>query len=162
MSKIFKLGEISQKEEQFEVSAYSGKSSENLARLAGLKDFNLNIRTLKSGRFSCPYHFHHNAEEMFFILSGSGELRVCGEKRTVETGDVLMFEKGETGAHQLYNNGNIPLVYMDLKTNNEIDICEYPDSGKVNILPQEEIFSKGEKMDYFDGEEDVRENWKNI
>jgi hypothetical protein len=40
-----------------------------------------------------------------------------------------------------------------------IDVCEYPDSGKINILPSSDIFIKGAQADYFEGEEHVYEKW---
>ena len=40
-----------------------------------------------------------------------------------------------------------------------IDICEYPDSGKLNILPEQEVFETKDKVDYFQGEESIRQRW---
>jgi uncharacterized cupin superfamily protein len=65
---------------------------------------------LKIPKFSYPYHFHHNAEELFVILSGKGELRTPQGMRKLKTGDIALFEKGESGAYQLYNHYSEPLV----------------------------------------------------
>jgi len=40
-----------------------------------------------------------------------------------------------------------------------VDVCEYPDSGKINILPGMDIFRKDAKVPYYTGEEGVREKW---
>ena len=37
------------------------------------------------------------------------------------------------------------LVYIDLRTLNKLDVYEYPDTGKVNILPKLKIFYRGEQ-----------------
>ncbi|OMD38498.1 hypothetical protein BSK49_16355 [Paenibacillus odorifer] len=66
---------------------------------------------------------------------------------------------GPEGAHQLYNHSDAPCRYLDLRTNQGIDICEYPDSGKINILPYQEIYQADEQADYCKGEEHVREKW---
>lgn len=52
-----------------------------------------------------------------------------------------------------------PCVYLDIRTTLGLDVCEYPDSGKVNILPTLEVFEKSSKTDYFKGEEAVRDQW---
>ncbi len=162
MPTTFNMNTVLQEKEEFEVSAYSWATSVNLAKSAGLKDFALNIRTLEPCQYSCPYHFHYNAEEMFIIVSGTGELRIPEGIKIVKEGDIILFEKGESGAHQLYNSSELPLTYMDFKTNKDLDICEYPDSGKVNILPKGEIFAKGEPKEYFEDEADIREIWKQL
>jgi hypothetical protein len=43
-----------------------------------------------------------------------------------------------------------------------VDVCEYPDSGKINIIPSIEIFEKDSKVAYFKGEENVVEKWNEI
>jgi len=48
---------------------------------------------------------------------------------------------------------------LELRTKANIDVCEYPDSGKINILPARDIFEEGSKVPYYTGEEDVKTNW---
>jgi len=38
-------------------------------------------------------------------------------------------------------------------------VCEYPDSGKINILPALDIFEEGSKVSYYSGEEGVKNKW---
>ena len=51
---------------------------------------------------------------------------------------------------------------MDLRTINKLDVCEYPDSGKVNILPKSDIHYKGKNAEYFEGEENINDTWNYI
>ncbi|MDR1381555.1 MAG: hypothetical protein LBJ47_08770, partial [Tannerella sp.] len=55
-----------------------------------------------------------------------------------------------------------PCVYLDVRTFFGFDVCEYPDSNKINIMPMDEIFKKDSQVNYFDGEENVRDKWKEI
>ncbi|MGI6122977.1 MAG: hypothetical protein ACOYIG_02160 [Acetivibrionales bacterium] len=59
----------------------------------------------------------------------------------------------------MYNHTQQPCVYLDIKTVFGIDVCEYPDSGKINILPYKEIFQKDDRVDYYKGEEQVYNKW---
>jgi hypothetical protein len=44
------------------------------------------------------------------------------------------------------------------------DVCEYPDSNKINLMQSksDEIFDKSSQVNYFDGEENVHDKWKQI
>jgi len=130
-----------------------------LAKLVNAEDFEFDIRSLDPGRFSFPYHFHRNAEELFMIIAGKAMLRTPDGFTEVNKNDVIFFEKGSSGAHQLYNHSESTFVYLDLRTTIGIDVCEYPDSGKINILPDLEIFESSAKVNYYKGEENVKAQW---
>ena len=161
MPTVFNVSKLEFKTKEAPVAEFSWKTSPRLAKLVKSEDFEFDFRALDPGRFSFPYHFHRNAEELFVIISGKAMLRSPDGFAEVNTGDVIFFEKGPSGAHQLYNHSNFPCVYLDLRTTVGIDICEYPDSNKINILPYLEIFESSAKVDYFKGEENVKTKWPN-
>jgi uncharacterized cupin superfamily protein len=92
-------------------------------------------------------------------LSGKAALRMPDEVIELVQGDIVFFEMGPSGAHQLYNHTELPCVFLDIRTITDLDACEYPDSGKINILPQQEAFLAKDKVDYYFKEDKVRENW---
>ncbi|MDR1337031.1 MAG: cupin domain-containing protein [Tannerella sp.] len=126
------------------------------------RQLNFDLRQLNPGQYGCPYHFHRYAEELFMITSGSATLRTPAGLETVNSGDLIFFETGETGAHQLYNHTEEPCVYLDIRTFTGFDVCEYPDSNKVNFMPADEIFSRDSQVNYFDGEENIHDKWKQL
>jgi uncharacterized cupin superfamily protein len=133
-------------------------------KTAGITPQNLNfdLRQLNPGQFSAPYHFHRYAEELFMVISGSMTLRTPEGLKNVSGGDLVFFEMGETGAHQFHNEGTEPCIYLDIRTFIGFDICEYPDSGKILIAPSFDIYKKEQKATYFEGEENISENWNKI
>jgi len=120
------------------------------------------LKQLNPEQYSAPYHFHRYAEELFMIVSGSATLRTINGLDVVKSGDLLFFETGETGAHQLFNHTTEPCVYLDIRTFIGYDLCEYPDSNKIFLAPSNDVFNKDTKADYFEGEENIREKWKQI
>jgi uncharacterized cupin superfamily protein len=103
--------------------------------------------SLDPGKYSYPYHFHRNPEELFVILLGKAILRKFNNKFVeIAENDILFFEMGQEGAHQLYNHTDKPCIYLDLRTINGVDICEYPDSGKIMILPYLETYQSNSKV----------------
>ena len=159
MPLIHKLSEIELKKNKSPISDFSWEASLPLEEISKSKYLHFDIKSLFPGKFSYPYHFHRNAEELFVILEGEGTLRSPEGYQTISKGDIIFFEEGSSGTHQLYNHNDNNLVYIDLRTKANIDVCEYPDSGKINILPAMDIFKAGSKVPYYTGEEDVKNKW---
>ncbi|MGE5629461.1 MAG: cupin domain-containing protein [Caulobacteraceae bacterium] len=159
MPQIFNAKNISYKLKQSPIPEFSWHTSPRLAEIAKSKKLHFDIRSLDPGKYSYPYHFHRNAEEIFVILSGKAMLRTPEGFVELSEGDIVFFEIGPAGAHQLYNHSGHPCCYLDIRTAADIDVCEYPDSGKINILPYQEVFSAKDKVDYYKDEEKVSEKW---
>ena len=133
-----------------------------LSKATDAKQLIFDIRKLNPGKYSFPYHFHHNSEELMYIISGEMTIRTPDKLEVTKPGEVVFFELGETSAHQFYNHSDLPCVYLDIRTNMGFDFIEYPDSGKVNVFPFNKIFEKETQVDYFKGEEGVEEMWKSL
>jgi uncharacterized cupin superfamily protein len=126
------------------------------------QNLNFDLRQLNPGQYSAPYHFHRYAEELFMIISGSATLRTPNGLEIVNSGDMIFFELGETGAHQLYNHTTDNCTFLDIRTYIGFDVCEYPDSNKLFIAPTYEIFDKDSQVSYFQGEDNIIEKWNQI
>ena len=101
-----------------------------LARGTAASKLGASIDVLEPGKRGCPYHLHHAQEEMFIILEGQGTLRVADEMLPIRTGDVLFIPAGPDYPHQIINTSDAPLKYLSISTQEQPEICEYPDSGK--------------------------------
>ena len=42
------------------------------------------------------------------------------------------------------------------------NICEYPDSNKIIVVPNGETFKRDEQHGYFEGEENIRDIWEKL
>jgi uncharacterized cupin superfamily protein len=124
------------------------------------QNLNFDLRSLHPGQCSAPYHFHRYAEELFMILSGASTLRTPAGVEVVKAGDVIFFEMGESGAHQLFNHTDAPCEFLDIRTYIGFDVCEYPDSNKLLIAPSFEVFDKDSTTNYFEGEEQIPDQWR--
>lgn len=158
MAHIFNNENISFKVRQSPIPEFSWHTSEVLSEMANSKHLKFYVRSLDPGKYSYPYHFHRNAEEIFVILSGKATLRTPEKFTELKEGDIVFFEIGPTGAHQLYNHTDEPCKFLDIRTETGFDVCEYPDSGKININ-NNEIYEIDEPVDYYKGEDKVKEKW---
>lgn len=118
------------------------------------RDLGVSVDTVPPGKRACPYHLHHAEEEMFIVLEGSGTLRVAGEMLPIGRGDIITIPAGREYPHQILNTSSAPLKYLSISTRRAPEVCEYPDSGKVNAFSNGRILiqRKADSLDYWDGE----------
>lgn len=121
----------------------------------------LAITRLEPGQASCPYHFHHVGEELFVVLEGAGLVRLGGETHRLRPHDVISCPPGPEGAHQFINDTDAPLVYMAISTEDDAEICEYPDSGKLLAYVRRDgktalkhVARRADAVPFMDGEPD--------
>ncbi|MFN2432984.1 MAG: cupin domain-containing protein [Gemmatimonadota bacterium] len=81
-----------------------------------------------------PFHFHHVNEELFYVLSGRGELRTPGGVLELEPGDAVCCAPGPGGAHALRGGAQGTFEYLAISTLKEPEVSEYPDSGKICVM----------------------------
>jgi uncharacterized cupin superfamily protein len=82
------------------------------------------------GKAAFPFHRHHVIQELFYILAGTGEYRLADERLPLRAGDLVAAPAGQE-AHQIVNTSNEELRFLAFSTMGEMDIVEYPDSGKM-------------------------------
>jgi uncharacterized cupin superfamily protein len=112
---------------------------------------------LEAGDRLWPYHLHHANEEWLVVVRGRPTLRSHDGEQELEEGDVVVFPRGKSGAHQVSNRTNEPIRVLVLSSMNAPDIVEYPDSGKVgarSVAGDRILLSRpGPMLDYWEGEE---------
>lgn len=131
----------------------------------GAKLLGYNITSVAPGKRAFPLHNHHANEEMFFILQGTGELRIGKEERyPIRKGDFIANPPGGPDrAHQMINTGEEELRYLAVSTMIVPETVEYPDSGKVASFSRQtapdgtmrivrQVGRPETSIDYWDGE----------
>lgn len=88
---------------------------------------------LPPGGKSWPYHYHAANAEAVLVRSGSGALRLDGERHAIEAGDYVPLPIGEAGGHRVINDADEPLRYLVFSTMEEPEITVYPDSEKLGV-----------------------------
>ncbi len=111
---------------------FGGRMGE-IAQAVGASKLGYNLTVVPAGKRAFPHHHHHAIEEMFFILEGSGEIRIGDDRFPIRPGDVINCPTGgpET-AHQIINTMDEgELKYLAVSNVAYPDVCQYPDSGKT-------------------------------
>ena len=108
------------------------------------------------GKANYPYHYHMANQEVFYVIRGTGIFRTPDGERQISAGDLIVCSAGEPSAHKITNTSETEtLVYLDVDAARAVDVCAYPDSGKigVNMGGQRNVFFKTDtNVDYYEGE----------
>lgn len=145
---------------------YVGSSIAPISYHIGAQKLGYNLTEVPPGKAAFPMHNHFANEEMFFILSGQGELRVGADRFPLRAHDVVACPPGDANtAHQIINtSATEPLRYLAVSTAITPELVQYPESGKTgasyftgrdeNGRPKgiRMINREGNNLDYWEGE----------
>lgn len=108
-----------------------------LSPLIGAQKLGYNITAVPPGKRAFPPHSHLANEEMFFVLEGSGEVKIGETTYPIRKGDIVALPPGgrET-AHVITNTGSVELKYLAVSTRISPEICEYPVSGRFGVMAE--------------------------
>jgi uncharacterized cupin superfamily protein len=130
--------------------------------LLGLEGLGCAVHLVPPGKSAFPFHRHHVMDELFFIISGSGEYRFGEETFPLRAGDLVGAPAGGR-AHQIINTGADELRYLGISSMSSVEVVEYPDSKKVGLaagvknldIKTASYVGLGRltPADYFDGED---------
>jgi uncharacterized cupin superfamily protein len=107
-----------------------------VGNLVGSRKLGYNITAVPPGKRAFPPHNHQINEEMFFVLEGTGEVRIGQTIYPIQPGDIVAcLAGGKEMAHVVTNTGNVDLKYLAISTKISPEVCEYPDTGKYTAMP---------------------------
>lgn len=154
MKPIINLDDLTLHHSPDDGTRYGGGAYGVISDEIGAKKLGYNLSIVPPGRRGCPFHSHRSQEEMFFVLAGTGVLRFGDAEHPVRPGDVIACPPGGPEvAHQLINTGTTDLRYLAVSTKEEVEIVEYPDSGKVGCMVGD--YGRMELRKLFHAESDV-------
>jgi uncharacterized cupin superfamily protein len=105
-----------------------------LAERLGATQIGSNITAVPPGKAAYPFHHHHANEEHFFVLAGTGLLRLGAATHAIGAGDYVYTPPGGPEvAHQFINTGSEELVYLSISSKHLPEVVGYPDSGKTGV-----------------------------
>jgi uncharacterized cupin superfamily protein len=98
---------------------------------------------------------------MGIVLAGEPTLRDPAGERRLKAGDVVVFRRGQDGAHQLRNDTDEPVRVVMVSTKADVEIAVYPDSDKIGVMalgigdgdPVRMLVQGTPNVGYYDGEE---------
>ena len=108
-------------------SRMKGRDKRPLGDLFGLANFGVNLTRLKPGGSSSIRHAHTKQDEFLYILEGRPTLITDAGRTALEAGMCAGFRAGTGDAHQLVNETDEEVVYLEIGDRTDGDAVTYPD-----------------------------------
>ncbi|EEF61082.1 cupin domain-containing protein [Pedosphaera parvula] len=97
-----------------EMQAFKTKDGSEIRELLAYRNSIIKNQSLAEARVpvnqSTQEHYHSKAEEIYFITSGVGRIRIENEVRDVKAGDAIAIPPGQK--HKLWNTGQETLKLL--------------------------------------------------
>jgi len=130
-------------------SAVAGRAKRRLGDALGLKNFGVNLTTIKPGAGSALRHWHSHEDEFIYMVSGELVLLTDGAEQVLTAGTCAGFPAGKADGHCLVNRSNRDAVYLEIGDRNPQDDVLYPDNDLVaRGTPQGRRFTKKDGTPY--------------
>jgi uncharacterized cupin superfamily protein len=130
-----------------------------MARLGPLleaEQLGMTVYELPPGQALCPYHYEYAEEEWLVVLEGNASVRHPGGTDQLEPWDVVCFETGPGGAHQVRNDTDGTVRVMMFSRVDHPAATVYPDSDKIAVWTgnreDDVIVHRASGVEYFEGE----------
>jgi mannose-6-phosphate isomerase-like protein (cupin superfamily) len=96
------------------VPAFTTKDGSEIRELLAHRNSSIRNQSLAEARLppggATTPHYHPQTEEIYYILSGAGRMRVGHETRDVGPGDAIAIPPGQI--HQIENTGRDTLLFL--------------------------------------------------
>lgn len=97
-----------------QVPAFRTKDGSEIRELLAHRNSCIRKQSLAEARLdpgaSTTPHYHPQTEEIYYILTGQGRMRIDADERDVAPGDAIAIPPG--AVHTIANVGKIPLIFL--------------------------------------------------
>ena len=97
-----------------DVPAFTTKDGSEIRELLAHRNSLIKNQSLAEARvapgLATQPHYHPLTEEIYYILSGTGEMTIDDETKMIQPGDAIAIAPG--AHHTIHNTGEHPLVFL--------------------------------------------------
>jgi len=130
-------------------SRVAGRHRRRLGDAAGLKNFGVNLTRLESGSESSMRHWHTKQDEFIYVLEGEVTLVSDAGRQKLAAGMAAGFPAGTSDAHQLVNESERPVLYLEIGDRTPEDSATYSDVDlAARLLDGKWIFTRKNGIPY--------------
>jgi uncharacterized cupin superfamily protein len=108
-------------------SRVSARRKQRLGDALGLKNFGVNLTTLKPGARSALRHWHAKQDEFIYVVEGELTLVTDAGEQILGPGMCAGFPAGKPDGHHLINRSDRDAVYLEVGDRTPGDAVTYPD-----------------------------------
>ena len=115
-------------------SRVAGRHKRRLGDHVGLKNFGVNLTRLDPGAESSMRHWHMKQDEFVYIVEGEITLVTDAGRQKLGPGMAAGFPAGKADGHQLVNETDKPVLYLEIGDRTPGDEGSYPADDLKAVL----------------------------
>ncbi|HEX4975160.1 MAG TPA: cupin domain-containing protein [Pseudomonadales bacterium] len=115
-------------------SRFKGRERRRLGEHFGLLNFGVNLTRLAPGGISAFRHAHKTQDEFIYVLEGRPTLNTETGPVPLSPGMCAGFRAGTGEAHNLTNNSDKDVLYLEVGDRSAGDEATYPDEDLKGVL----------------------------
>ncbi len=127
-----------------------GRERRRLGDAGGLTQFGVNLTTLRPGAASALRHWHHNEDELVFILDGELVLIEDEGETVLCAGDAATFKAGVANGHHLVNRTGRDAMLLEIGTRAATERAEYSDVDLVYVKDETGLRYTRQSSDFYE------------
>ncbi|MFN3752348.1 MAG: cupin domain-containing protein [Thiobacillus sp.] len=108
-----------------------GRDKKALGNFFGLTNFGVNLTRLAPGAISALRHAHSRQDEFIYVLEGHPTLHTDAGTLQLAPGMCAGFKAGTGNAHQIENQSDSDVLYLEIGDRTPGDEVRYPDDDLV-------------------------------
>lgn len=109
----------------------TGRNKRRLGEVLGLKNFGVNLTTLKPGAQSALRHWHRAQDEFVYVVDGELTLISNAGEQVLHPGMCAGFPAGFMDGHCLVNRSSKDASYLEIGDRTAGDHVTYPDDDLI-------------------------------
>ena len=131
------------------IARVQGREKRQLGEAFGLRNFGVNLTRLAPGAVSALRHAHTLQDEFIYVLQGHPTLHTNAGATQLSPGMCAGFKAGSGDAHQLANETNDEVVFLEVGDRTAGDTVTYPDDDlQANMVGGQWQFSHTDGTPY--------------
>ncbi|MEM9542793.1 MAG: cupin domain-containing protein [Cyanobacteria bacterium P01_E01_bin.42] len=115
-------------------SVVSGRYKKRLGKIAGLRNFGVNLVRLEPGSASSVRHWHSKQDEFIYVIEGEITLVTDAGEQVLTSGNAAGFPAGEANGHHFINRSDRDAIYLEIGDRTPEDNVTYPDNDLQAIM----------------------------
>ena len=121
----------------------AGRAKRRLGDALGLKNFGVNLATIRPGAYTALRHWHSREDEFIYMLAGELVLVTGAGEQLLAPGMCAGFPAGKADGHCLVNRTSQDAVYLEVGDRRPDDAVTYPDDDILGVAtPQGRRFTR--------------------
>ena len=105
-----------------------GESLRLINETTGSETLDLHVNVLRAGSGPGPYHYHSNAENIYYVLQGTAQVNIEGRLVTAGPGVAVWIPANERHDVENVGEGDLRVIEIKIPSDSDFILVDRPDT----------------------------------